>query len=93
MSEPDPVKDEPVAREPLFRAPKVVLIVIAILVAVHVAIQLGGQNWQIWSLYAFSFIPARVSGAIHSTLARRASNAASRLSLIAFAFGRASADT
>lgn len=63
MSEPDPVKDEPVAREPLFRAPKVVLIVIAILVAVHVAIQLGGQNWQIWSLYAFSFIPARVSGA------------------------------
>jgi membrane associated rhomboid family serine protease len=63
MSEPGLVKVEPVAREPLFRAPKVVLIVIAILVAVHVAIQLGGESWQVWSLYAFSFIPARISGA------------------------------
>jgi membrane associated rhomboid family serine protease len=63
MSEPDAVKVEPVAREPLFRAPKVVPILIAVLVVVHVAIQLGGDSWQVWSLYAFSFIPARISGA------------------------------
>ena len=30
---------------------------------VHVAIQIGGESWQVWSLYAFSFIPARISGA------------------------------
>ena len=62
MNEPDAVKVEPVAREPLFRAPKVVLILIAFLVVLHVAIQLGGESWQVWSLYAFSFIPARISG-------------------------------
>jgi membrane associated rhomboid family serine protease len=62
MSEPDLVKVEPVAREPLFRAPKVVLILIAILVSVHVVFLLAGEDWQVWSLYAFSFIPARISG-------------------------------
>ena len=62
MSEPDAVEVEPVAKEPFFRAPKVVLILIAILVAVHVAILLAGEDWRIWSLYAFSFIPARISG-------------------------------
>ncbi len=62
MSEPDLVKVEPVAREPLFRAPKVVLILIAILVGVHVVFLLAGEDWQVWSLYAFSFIPARISG-------------------------------
>jgi len=62
MSEPDLVKVEPVAREPLFRAPKVVLILIAILVGVHVLFLLAGEDWQVWSLYAFSFIPARISG-------------------------------
>ena len=62
MSEPDLVKVEPVTREPLFRAPKVVLILIAILVGVHVVFMLAGEDWQVWSLYAFSFIPARISG-------------------------------
>ena len=62
MSEPDPVKDEPVAREPLFRAPKVVLIVIALFVCTHIVIGLAGENWRVWSLYAFSFVPARISG-------------------------------
>lgn len=62
MNEPEAVKFEPVAREPLFRAPKVVLILIAILVCVHVAIVLAGENWRVWSLYALAFIPARISG-------------------------------
>lgn len=62
MSEPDPVKDEPVPREPLFRAPTVVPILIASLVCVHFVLLLAGDDWRIWSLYAFSFIPARISG-------------------------------
>ncbi len=62
MNEPDTVAVQPVAREPLFRAPKVVLILIAVLVCVHVAILLAGEDWRIWSLYALSFIPARISG-------------------------------
>jgi membrane associated rhomboid family serine protease len=62
MNEPDVVEAETSAREPFFRAPKVVLILIAVLVFVHGAIQIGGQDWQVWSLYAFSFIPARITG-------------------------------
>jgi membrane associated rhomboid family serine protease len=63
MSEPDAVKVETVASEPFFRAPKVVFILIAVLAIVHLAIQIGGESWQVWSLYAFSFIPARITGA------------------------------
>jgi membrane associated rhomboid family serine protease len=62
MNEPDAIEVEPVAREPLFRAPKVVLILIAVLVGVHVAVLLAGDDWRVWSLYALSFIPARISG-------------------------------
>ena len=62
MNEPDAVEVEPVAKEPFFRAPKVVLILIAVLVFVHVAFLLAGDDWRVWSLYAFSFIPARISG-------------------------------
>jgi membrane associated rhomboid family serine protease len=62
MNEPDALGAETLAREPFFRAPKVVLILIAVLVFVHAAIQIGGPDWQVWSLYAFSFIPARITG-------------------------------
>jgi membrane associated rhomboid family serine protease len=62
MNEPVAVKIEPVASEPFFRAPKVVLIVIAALVVIHLVLQIAGINWQRWSLYAFSFIPARITG-------------------------------
>ena len=55
---------EPAAREPIFRAPGVVLTLIALFVAVHAVIQLAGEGWQVWSLYAFSFIPARISGGV-----------------------------
>jgi membrane associated rhomboid family serine protease len=47
---------------PIVNAPPAVLIVIAILIGIHLAIQLGGQDWQIWSLYAFALIPARFGG-------------------------------
>ena len=60
--EPEAADFETPAREPIFRAPKVVLILIGSLVFVHLAIQIAGQSWQNWSLEAFSFIPARISG-------------------------------
>ena len=49
---------------PIVNAPPVVVIVIAVLIGIHLAIQLGGQDWQIWSLYAFALIPSRFSGSI-----------------------------
>jgi membrane associated rhomboid family serine protease len=49
-------------REPVFKAPFVVLALIAVMTGVYGAIQLAGEDWRIWSLYAFSFIPARISG-------------------------------
>jgi membrane associated rhomboid family serine protease len=46
----------------MVNAPPVVLAVIAILVGIHALIQIGGQDWEIWSLYAFALIPARFDG-------------------------------
>jgi membrane associated rhomboid family serine protease len=43
-----------------------VLALIALLLVIHILIQIGGQEWQIWSLYAFALIPARFGGP-HST--------------------------
>ncbi len=44
---------------PVFRAPPVVLASIGVLVAIHVGLWLAGEDWRIWALYAFAFIPAR----------------------------------
>jgi membrane associated rhomboid family serine protease len=44
---------------PIFQSPPVVLAMIAVLVAIHAALQWAGEGWQTWSLYAFSFVPAR----------------------------------
>jgi membrane associated rhomboid family serine protease len=46
----------------MVNAPPVVLALIAVLLVVHILIQVGGQEWQIWSLYAFALIPARFGG-------------------------------
>jgi len=62
MNEPDAAEVENPAREPFFKAPKVVLILIAVLASIHLVLQVAGQDWQVWSLYAFSFIPARITG-------------------------------
>jgi membrane associated rhomboid family serine protease len=62
MNEPDAAEVENPAREPFFKAPKVVLILIAVLAFIHLVLQVAGQDWQVWSLYAFSFIPARITG-------------------------------
>ena len=44
---------------PVFNAPWVVIATIAVLVAIHLALELAGEDWQVWALYAFSFIPSR----------------------------------
>ena len=62
MEEHAAMELETPAKEPFFRAPKIVVILIALLVVIHLAIQLAGPSWQVWSFYAFSFIPARISG-------------------------------
>jgi membrane associated rhomboid family serine protease len=43
-------------------APPIVLALIAVLLVIHLLIQVGGQDWQIWSIYAFALIPARFGG-------------------------------
>jgi membrane associated rhomboid family serine protease len=47
------------ASGPIFNAPVVVVATIALLLAIHLALELAGEDWQVWSLYAFSFVPSR----------------------------------
>lgn len=46
---------------PIFNAPRPVVALIAVLAAIHLVLYLLGEDWQIWALYAFSFIPKRLS--------------------------------
>ena len=46
---------------PMFNAPAVVLIVIAILVAVHVGLFLLGDSWRVFAYYALALIPIRLT--------------------------------
>lgn len=47
---------------PVFLAPSVVIGLAGVIVAAYLFLWFAGENWQIWSLYAFSFIPARIGG-------------------------------
>lgn len=47
---------------PIINTPPVILISIAILIGIQAAIQWGGSDVEIWSLYAFALIPARFQG-------------------------------
>lgn len=51
-------------REPVFRVPAIVAGVVAALLAIHALLMIGGEEWQVVSLYLFSFIPARISGSV-----------------------------
>jgi membrane associated rhomboid family serine protease len=48
--------------QPVLNVPPVVLGVVAVLVAVHTLFWALGQDWQVWSAYALSFIPVRLGG-------------------------------
>ena len=56
---PTPVLPTPA---PVFNVPSSVLAVVALLIIVHVGLWALGPDWQIWSLYALSFIPSRFGG-------------------------------
>jgi membrane associated rhomboid family serine protease len=47
-------------KQPVFRVPPIVVVVIVGLIAIHVLLFVGGPQWQVLSLYLFSFIPARI---------------------------------
>lgn len=53
---------------PAFNAPAAVLVVIALLVAVHVVLAWLGEDWRIWSLFGLSIIPARFTDPLFPTL-------------------------
>ena len=44
---------------PLINLPPVVLVLIGLLLALHGALVLGGEHWQIWAVAVFAFNPAR----------------------------------
>jgi membrane associated rhomboid family serine protease len=48
--------------QPVLNVPPVVLGVVAVLVAIHTLFWALGQSWQVWSVYALAFIPARLGG-------------------------------
>jgi membrane associated rhomboid family serine protease len=58
----NPAGGRPRSSGPMVNAPPVVLAVIAVLIGIHLLIRIGGQDWEIWSLYAFALIPARFDG-------------------------------
>lgn len=47
---------------PILNAPPIVILTIVVLVGIQAAIWLGGQDWQIWAIYAFALIPVRFQG-------------------------------
>lgn len=49
----------PAKPPPAFNVPAAVAAVVAVLVAIHVGLWLGGQDWEVWSLYALSLMPLR----------------------------------
>jgi membrane associated rhomboid family serine protease len=46
----------------IFNAPAVVVALAGLLIAIHAGLWFAGESIQIWALYAFAFIPARISG-------------------------------
>ena len=60
MTETDP---KTASQQPaIFNVPTVVLLTIGLLVVVHMGLWVLGRDWQVWSLYALSFIPSRFGG-------------------------------
>lgn len=61
LSEPYPPANwkTPQRTAPVLNAPAVVLLVIGVLAAVHVALALLGDSWRVWSYYLLALIPAR----------------------------------
>lgn len=54
----------PKIRQPVFNIPPVIIAVVAVLVLIHGVLQFEGLSWQIFSQYAFAFIPIRFTSSI-----------------------------
>jgi membrane associated rhomboid family serine protease len=50
--------------QPILNVPGVVLGVVGLLCAIHFALWLLDEQWQIWSSFALAFIPARLGGEV-----------------------------
>jgi membrane associated rhomboid family serine protease len=48
--------------QPLINAPRVVLLLIGSMIAVHLALEMAGTSVSTWAYYAFAMIPARFAG-------------------------------
>lgn len=48
-------------RQKMINAPAAVIALIAVLLAIHLVRVLVSEDWSIWSLYMFAFIPARLA--------------------------------
>jgi membrane associated rhomboid family serine protease len=46
---------------PLLNLPTLVVVLVGLLVAIHAIVGWMGENFEIWTIYAFSFIPQRLS--------------------------------
>ena len=64
MTDLSEIKPSEKTSVPLLNVPWVVVVVIALLVAIHLTLQIGGTSWQIGAQYAFAFIPIRFTYAI-----------------------------
>jgi membrane associated rhomboid family serine protease len=62
MTENPPKGENQPLSQPILNVPGVVLAVVGILIAMHVLFWALGESAQVWSLYALSFIPARLGG-------------------------------
>jgi membrane associated rhomboid family serine protease len=49
-------------KQPIFNVPAVVTAVVGAWFSIHLVLQLLGDDWRVWSLYAFAFIPQRLWG-------------------------------
>jgi membrane associated rhomboid family serine protease len=56
------------APAPMFNIPWVVLVVIGVLFAIHLALEIAGTSWQISAQYVFAFIPTRFTSVIFSPI-------------------------
>jgi membrane associated rhomboid family serine protease len=59
---PPPVFAKSPTAQPALNVPTVALAVVAVLAAIHAGLWYLGEDWKVWSLYALSFIPARLGG-------------------------------
>ena len=62
MLDASPQSPPSAAEAPIVNAPRVVLLLIGLLIAVHLARVVAGEDIELWTLRMFAFIPAQVSG-------------------------------